>query len=225
MGSVALVLDRTYLVWSSMAHSLSLLLLCIFVLGSVEATRCARPGSLCKRKTVSTPDCTCGSGNTIGTKCLPWTTKCGSQGSSYCQYENPLPENAFCDNHVGTCLEGMTCKKTSASNNRRICVHDHAQLETTSVAPTTSEATTVAATTAEATTAPKPPCRTISTPNGLSGRSCHFPFRFQGVTYTQCTTAGGYSTAWCPTAYNAYESYHATGQWGYCGSSCNGATV
>merc|ERR1712168_1559294 len=208
MGSVALVLDWIHLVWSGMAHSL-------YFLRSVEATRCARPGSICKRKTVSTPDCTCGSGNTIGTKCLPWMTKSGSQGSSYCQYENPLPENAFCDNHLGTCFEGMTCKKTSTSNNRRICVHDHAKLETTSAAPTT----------AEVTIAPKQPCRTISTPNGLSGRSCHFPFRFQGVTYTQCTTAGGYSTAWCPTAYNAYESYHATGQWGYCGSSCNGATV
>jgi len=212
MGSVALVLDTIHLVCSSMAHSLSLLLLCIFVLGSVEATRCARPGSLCKRKTVTTPDCTCGSGNTVGTKCLPWMTKSGSQGSSYCQYENPLSENAFCDNHLGTCFEGMTCKKTSTSNNRRICVHDHAQLETT-----TAETTTKAA--------PKAPCRTISTPNGLSGRSCYFPFRFQGVTYTQCTTAGGYATAWCPTAYNAYESYHATGQWGYCGSSCDGATV
>jgi len=212
MGSVALVLDWIHLVCSSMAHSLSFLLLSIFVLGSVEATRCARPGSLCKRKTVSTPDCTCGSGNTVGTKCIPWMTKSGSQGSSYCQYENPLSENAFCDNHLGTCFEGMTCKKTSDSNNRRICVHDHAQLETTTV-----EATTAAA--------PKAPCRTISTPNGLAGRSCYFPFRFQGVTYTQCTTAGGYSKAWCPTAYNAYESYHATGQWGYCGSSCDGATV
>ena len=39
----------------------------LFKAGSSEAaTRCARPGSLCKRKTVSTPDCTCGSGNTIG---------------------------------------------------------------------------------------------------------------------------------------------------------------
>merc|ERR1712168_674984 len=148
MGSVALVLDWIHLVWSGMAHSL-------YFLRSVEATRCARPGSLCKRKTVSTPDCTCGSGNTVGTKCLPWITKSGSQGSSYCQYENPLSENAFCDNHMGRCFEGMTCKKTSTSNNRRICVHDHAKLETTSAA---------------ATTAPKLPCRTISTPNGLSGR-------------------------------------------------------
>merc|ERR1712055_95989 len=221
MGSLAL---WTHLVWFSMAQSLSLLLLFVFVvLGSVEAaTRCARPGSLCKRKTVSTPDCSCGSGNTVGTKCLPWITKSGSQGSSYCQYENPLSENAFCDNHLGVCFEGMTCKKTSASNNRRICVHDHAQLETTTVAATTAEATTAEATTVAA---PKAPCRTISTPNGLSGRSCYFPFRLQGVTYTQCTTAGGYSKAWCPTAYNAYESYHATGQWGYCGSSCDGATV
>merc|ERR1719430_2937940 len=152
-----------------MAHSLSLLLLFVFVVLGEAATRCARPGSLCKRKTVSTPDCTCGSGNTIGTKCLSWITKSGSQGSSYCQYENPLPENAFCDNHLGRCLEGMTCKKTSTSNNRRICVHDHAGLETTTTAPTTADATTTAA--------PRPPCRTISTPNGLSGRACHFPFR------------------------------------------------
>merc|ERR1712032_290738 len=145
MGSVALVLDCILQVWSSMAHSLSLLLLCIFALGSVEATRCAKPGSLCKRKTISTPDCTCGSGNTVGTKCLPWITKSGSQGSSYCQYENPLSENAYCDNHLGTCFEGMTCKKTSDSNNRRICVHDHAQLETTTVAATTADATTAEA--------------------------------------------------------------------------------
>merc|ERR1712126_619807 len=92
-------------IWTSMAHSLSLLAVFVVLAGSVEAaTRCARPGSLCKRKTVSTPDCTCGAGNTIGTKCIPWITKSGSEGSSYCQYENPLPENAFCDNHLGTCL-------------------------------------------------------------------------------------------------------------------------
>ena len=197
-----------------------------------------------------------------GTKCLSWLTKSGSQGSSYSQsVREPSPGKRLLrrksstkhareivslpqsmhekfDFFRTTWEAVLTCKKTSTSNNRQICVQDHAQLETT-----TAEATTRSA--------PRPPCRTTSTPNGLAGRSCHFPFRFQhiassspyktfhtswdwicsfpfrfqGITYTHCTTAGGYSREWCPTAYNAYESYHATGHWGYCGSSCDGATV
>merc|ERR1711936_731331 len=63
-------------------------------------------------------------------------------------------------------------------------------------------------------------CVTLPTPNGVSGKACRFPFTYQGRSYSECTTAGGYSQAWCATAINIYGSHQATGQWGYCDSSC-----
>ena len=67
-------------------------------------------------------------------------------------------------------------------------------------------------------------CVTLPTPNGVSGKACRFPFTYQGRSYSECTTAGGFSQAWCATAVNIYGSHHATGQWGYCDSSCPGSS-
>ena len=67
-------------------------------------------------------------------------------------------------------------------------------------------------------------CVTLPTPNGVSGKACRFPFTFQGRSYSECTTAGGYSQAWCATSVNIYGSHQATGQWGYCDSSCPGSS-
>ena len=36
-------------------------------------------------------------------------------------------------------------------------------------------------------------CVTLPTPNGVSGKACRFPFTYQGRSYSECTTAGGYS--------------------------------
>merc|ERR1711955_10536 len=67
-------------------------------------------------------------------------------------------------------------------------------------------------------------CVTLPTPNGVSGKACRFPFTYQGQSYSECTTAGGFSQAWCATSVNIYDSHQATGQWGYCDSSCPGST-
>merc|ERR1711936_1343353 len=67
-------------------------------------------------------------------------------------------------------------------------------------------------------------CVTLPTPNGVSGKACIFPFTYQGRSYSECTTAGGFPQAWCATAINIYGSHQATGQWGYCDSSCPGST-
>ena len=37
-------------------------------------------------------------------------------------------------------------------------------------------------------------------------------------------TAGGFSQAWCATSVNIYGSHQATGQWGFCDSSCPGSS-
>ena len=68
-------------------------------------------------------------------------------------------------------------------------------------------------------------CVTLPTPNGVSGKACIFPFTYQGRSYSECTTAGGFPQAWCATAINIYGSHQATGQWGYCDSSCPGSTL
>ena len=42
-------------------------------------------------------------------------------------------------------------------------------------------------------------CRIPKTCSTISGRSCIFPFTYQGVKYYECTYAGS-STPWCATA-------------------------
>ena len=44
------------------------------------------------------------------------------------------------------------------------------------------------------------------------GEKCVFPFRYKGILYYECTTAGGYSKPWCTTKTN----------WDYCGSCDSG---
>lgn len=57
-------------------------------------------------------------------------------------------------------------------------------------------------------------CKTISNKN------CIFPFKYKGIKYTDCTTAGHY-TKWCATEVDGYDMEMVFNQWGACGSNCN----
>merc|ERR1719477_524079 len=64
-----------------------------------------------------------------------------------------------------------------------------------------------------------PSCTTQSGP--YPGQPCVFPFRYNGVTYTSCTTQNK-SEAWCSTN-TTLAGTHIPGYFGYCPSSCSGA--
>ena len=57
----------------------------------------------------------------------------------------------------------------------------------------------------------------VSTGPG-AGKDCIFPFTWQGVTYTSCTTAGGFDP-WCSTATD-HSGAHVTGNYGDCNDQC-----
>ena len=46
------------------------------------------------------------------------------------------------------------------------------------------------------------------------GRLCVFPFKYNGATYTKCTTVDGGGKYWCATAVNSNGGYIG---YGYCG--------
>ena len=62
-------------------------------------------------------------------------------------------------------------------------------------------------------------CSTVSGPN--PNAQCIFPFKLEGITYHQCTTADnakGDITPWCSTLVD--DSGEHVGNWGNCGPDC-----
>merc|ERR1712106_566241 len=51
-----------------------------------------------------------------------------------------------------------------------------------------------------------------------SGQSCVFPFKYGGVTYNTCTTAGGFAP-WCSTQVGS-SGVHIAGNYGDCTAEC-----
>ena len=74
--------------------------------------------------------------------------------------------------------------------------------DTTTEPETTTTVTTLAGTT---------PCATFTSGGNANGAMCVFPFRYQGVTFYECTLIGGQSL-WCATT----SDYDADQLWGYC---------
>merc|ERR1712066_662995 len=64
-----------------------------------------------------------------------------------------------------------------------------------------------------------PSCTTTSGP--YPSQPCVFPFRYNGITYSSCTTQDK-SAAWCSTN-TTLAGTHIPGYFGYCPSSCPGA--
>merc|ERR1712168_1669259 len=70
-----------------------------------------------------------------GSKCLPWiesgATATGTE-DWYCQFSDPLPENALCGSKQGTCASGLSCVSGTCS----------AATTTTTTSTTTTSTTT-----------------------------------------------------------------------------------
>merc|ERR1712170_147290 len=61
-----------------------------------------------------------------------------------------------------------------------------------------------------------PSCTTSSGPE--SGKACVFPFRYNGVVYSECATVDQ-SSAWCSTEVDAGGNFVAN-KYGFCPSTC-----
>ena len=82
-------------------------------------------------------------------------------------------------------------------------------------------------TTASPTAAPPPTgCTTVS--GADPGKSCVFPFRFNGVVYNECTfdgNAAGETEPWCSTLTDSNNDHvGGQGNWGFCSSNCGVVT-
>ena len=66
-------------------------------------------------------------------------------------------------------------------------------------------------------------CTTVS--GSKPNASCIFPFKFNGITFDECTTmdnAEGDLTPWCSTLVDdSGEHVYEAGNWGHCGPDCN----
>jgi len=64
---------------------------------------------------------------------------------------------------------------------------------------------------------PHPTCKADN------GKSCYFPFNYEGETYTKCTTADSPSGAWCATEVDSYGDV-VRGSWADCRRGCPGTS-
>ena len=66
------------------------------------------------------------------------------------------------------------------------------------------------------------PCITESGPD--SNSTCQFPFQFDGLTWTSCTTQGNSyedrNKTWCSTKVDE-SGKHVTDKWGWCNENCS----
>merc|ERR1719186_1199694 len=89
------------------------------------------------------------------------------------------------------------------------CPVDDPDCYPTSMATTTTTTSTTTAAAADS----SGDCLTIG--GAKVGVSCVFPFKTRGITYTECTYAGGYSTPWCSTMVDG-NGETVLGNWGDC---------
>merc|ERR1719431_704941 len=175
-------------------------LVVLFIVGYTQAqatSTCGGAGATCKDATFADL-CTC----PAGTACAP------GAGGSFCQYTFCLPDSMMCSGNIGTCCSGKC--ETKAGETLATC---------TAATTTTTTTTTTAAIIIDVGTTTTTASGACSTINGPTlGAQCVFPFKFGGVTYTSCTTAGGYSQAWCSTRTDAYGN-HMKGNYGDCNTS------
>merc|ERR1711970_320281 len=128
-----------------------------------------------------------------------------------------LAQNMPCTGTGGTCCTGLKCGLATISDPFMTCQPSNPSSATSTPAIVIVTATTAA----PATTATASSC--VTTGGNKVGLPCVFPFTNKGVTYTSCTTDGGFSKPWCSTATDIFGN-HVLGNWGDCSSSCPAQT-
>ena len=58
-----------------------------------------------------------------------------------------------------------------------------------------------------------------------SNKPCVFPFIYNGIEYTACTTVENDGIAWCSTEVDVINGNYVGGKWGNCGPGCSGGKV
>merc|ERR1711892_507344 len=206
-------------------------ILVLSLLGITVAQECGIGGQ-CQTKTGTTTCTTCPG----GTACTQWSTSSGNLGAFYCQYTFCLPRDMYCGGRVGTCCSGLDCGLATNDATIRTCNVPATTTTTSTTTSTTTATTTITSTTTPsivivsetATTTTTTMPTTSTTPSGATcqteggakiGLPCIFPFTNKGVTYTSCTTAGGFDKPWCSTATDILGN-HKLGNWGDCNEAC-----
>merc|ERR1711971_541700 len=157
---------------------------------------CGGAGATCKDASFNDL-CIC----PAGTACAPAAG--GPLAGSFCQYTFCLPDSMMCSGNIGTCCSGK-------------CEIKAGETLATCAAATTTTTAAIIIDVGTTTTTASGVCSTINGPT--PGAQCVFPFKFGGVTYTSCTTAGGFSQPWCSTRTDAYGN-HMKGNYGDCNTS------
>merc|ERR1719300_933321 len=190
-------------------------------------------------------DCPGGVGQPCSPSCpCPSALRCradpaSGESQTYCMISSDLTPGAYCQNHFGLCAEGLVCDLADPTAPFKTCITPRTTTTTTTTTSTTTTSTTtttISTASAQTTTiisttttiytssnttsgvnTTDSPCYTVS--GAMVQAACVFPFTFQGVTYSTCTTAGGFSRPWCSTATDT-NTNHLKGYWGDCDGNC-----
>merc|ERR1719228_1847447 len=141
----------------------------------------------------------------VGSKCrtlagvntctsCPQNTVCIQQNTEsdfFCQYSFCLPQNMICGENFGTCCNGLKCGLATVNDPYMSCQPDNSSPSATT---TPSSATTTGG-------------QCLTDGGAKVGVPCVFPFTNKGVTYTTCTTDGGFDKPWCSTATDIFGNH------------------
>jgi len=175
----------------------------------------------------------------VGSKCrtlagvntctsCPQNTVCIQQNTEsdfFCQYSFCLPQNMICGENFGTCCTGLKCGLATVNDPYMSCQPNNSSPSATTTPSSATTAPSSATTTpaiiivTDATTGTTSGGQCLTDGGAKVGVPCVFPFTNKGVTYTSCTTDGGFDKPWCSTATDIFGN-HVLGNWGDCNPAC-----